>query len=88
MDPATALDVGRDAIILLIKIAAPIMIVALVVGLAVSLFQALTQIQEQTLTFVPKILAIFVTLIITLPFIGKELQVFSERLASMIITGG
>jgi flagellar biosynthetic protein FliQ len=88
MDPATVLDIGRDAIILLIKISAPIMIIALVVGLVVSLFQALTQIQEQTLTFVPKILAIFITLIITLPFIGKELQIFSEKLASMIISGG
>lgn len=88
MDPATTLDIGRDAIILLIRISAPIMIVALVVGLVVSLFQALTQIQEQTLTFVPKILAIFLTLILTLPFIGKEMQIFSERLASMIISGG
>lgn len=88
MDPATTLDISREAIILLIKIAAPIMIVALVVGLAVSLFQALTQIQEQTLTFVPKMIAIFITLILTLPFIGKELSTFSERLAAMIAGGG
>lgn len=88
MDPATALDVGREAIMLLIKISAPIMVAALVVGLVVSLFQALTQIQEQTLTFVPKILAIFLMLIITLPFIGKELGNFSERLAGMISNGG
>ena len=88
MDPGTTLDIGREAILLLIKIAAPVMIVALVVGLIISLFQALTQIQEQTLTFVPKMLEIFVTLIITLPFIGKELGVFSERLAAMIVSGG
>ena len=88
MDPATALDISREAIVLLIKIAAPIMLVALVVGLIVSLFQALTQIQEQTLTFVPKIIAIFITLIFTLPFIGKELGFISEKLSSMIVNGG
>ena len=88
MDPATTLDIGREAIFLLVKITAPIMIVALTVGLIVSLFQALTQIQEQTLTFVPKIIAIFITLLITLPFIGKELGNFSEKLASMIVSGG
>lgn len=88
MDQAITLDIGREAILMLIRIAAPIMIVALVVGLVVSLFQALTQIQEQTLTFVPKILAIFLTLILTLPFIGKELGTFSEKLAVMIVSSG
>jgi len=88
MEPSVALDLSRDAIILLVKIAAPVMIVALVAGLIVSLFQALTQIQEQTLTFVPKILAIFLTLIITLPYIGHELALFSEKLSSMIVSGG
>ncbi len=88
MDPATVLDIARDAIILLIKIAAPIMLVALIVGLIISLFQALTQIQEPTLSFVPKIVAIFVTMLLTLPFIGKELMAFSEKLASMIVNGG
>jgi len=88
MDPATTLDISREAILLLIRIAAPIMLVALIVGLIVSLFQALTQIQEQTLTFVPKILAIFLTLIVSLPFIGRELGVLSERLSTMIINGG
>ena len=87
MDSSVALDISREAIILLIKIAAPVMLVALVVGLVVSLFQALTQIQEQTLTFVPKMLAIFITLIITLPYIGHELSIFSEKLATMIVNG-
>ena len=88
MDPSTTLDISREAIILLIRIAAPIMLVALVVGLVISLFQALTQIQEQTLNFVPKILAIFLTLILTLPYMGKELALFSEKLAVMIVSGG
>ena len=63
MDAATTIDISREAILLLVRIAAPVMVIALVVGLVISLFQALTQIQEQTLTFVPKILAIFITLI-------------------------
>lgn len=87
MDPATTMDISREAILLLIKVSAPVMLAALVVGLAISLFQALTQIQEQTLTFVPKILAIFLMLIITLPFIGKELGNFSDRLSIMISQG-
>lgn len=85
MEAAATLDISREAIILLIKISAPLMLVALVVGLTISLLQALTQIQEQTLTFVPKILAIFVTLILTLPFIGREMLVFSEKISSLIV---
>ena len=54
------IDVARDAIYTLIIVSAPVMLVGLIVGVVVSLFQALTQIQEQTLAFVPKILAIFV----------------------------
>ncbi len=54
------LDVARDAIITLVIVSAPVMLVGLVVGVAISLFQALTQIQEMTIAFVPKILAIFV----------------------------
>jgi flagellar biosynthesis protein FliQ len=88
MEPSVALDISREAIILLVKVAAPVMIVALVVGLVISLVQALTQIQEQTLTFVPKMLAIFMTLILTLPYIGRELALFAEKLSGMIINGG
>ncbi|HRY24814.1 MAG TPA: flagellar biosynthetic protein FliQ, partial [Geminicoccaceae bacterium] len=55
-------DVARQAIWVMLKVGAPMMLVALVVGLCVSLLQALTQIQEMTLTFVPKILAMFMTL--------------------------
>ena len=58
MDTQQALDVAREGILVLIKLASPLMLVALVVGLVVSLFQALTQIQEMTLAFVPKILVI------------------------------
>ncbi|HAM46767.1 MAG TPA: flagellar biosynthetic protein FliQ, partial [Alphaproteobacteria bacterium] len=64
MGPADVLDVGRDAIYVMLQVSAPVMLVGLGVGLIIALFQALTQIQEMTLTFVPKIIAIFVSLLI------------------------
>lgn len=73
-------DVAREAILVMIKLGAPAMLVALLVGLVVSLLQALTQMQEMTLSFVPKILAIFVTLMIALPFMIATLVAFSEEL--------
>ena len=88
MTGAVVLDLARDGIWVMIFIAAPMMIVGLVVGVVIALFQALTQIQEQTLVFVPKILAIFVTMIITLPFMGATLGNYMTRLADMIIAGG
>lgn len=82
------LDLAREGIWVMIIIAGPMMIVGLVVGVVIALFQALTQIQEMTLVFVPKILAIFVTLLLTLPFMGAILNSYMARLADMIITGG
>ena len=64
------------------------MIVGLLVGVVIALFQALTQIQEMTLVFVPKIIAIFVTMLLTLPFMGATMQAFMERIVDMIIVGG
>jgi flagellar biosynthesis protein FliQ len=74
------LDVAREAIFVLIKLGAPIMLVALVVGVAVALLQALTQMQEMTLSFVPKILAIFPTTLLALPFMTATLVGFGEDL--------
>lgn len=74
------LDVAREALVVLLKLGAPIMLVALVVGVAVALLQALTQMQEMTLSFVPKILAIFVTTLLTLPFMIATLVGFGEEL--------
>ncbi|MEP4377570.1 MAG: flagellar biosynthesis protein FliQ [Alphaproteobacteria bacterium] len=85
MDTATVLDISREAVIVLLKLSAPLMITALVVGLIVSLFQALTQIQEMTLAFVPKILVIFVSLLVFLPFMITTLITFTEGLADRII---
>ena len=85
MDTATVLDISREAVIVLLKLSAPLMITALVVGLIVSLFQALTSIQEMTLAFVPKILVIFISLLVFLPFMITTLITFNEGLADRII---
>ncbi len=84
MDPGLALDVARDAIFTLLLTASPIMAVGLGVGLLIALLQALTQIQEMTLTFVPKILAIFLSIIIFLPHMNRTLGGFMERTADRI----
>jgi flagellar biosynthetic protein FliQ len=81
------LDVARDAIWTIVVVSSPLMVVGLVVGVVVSLFQALTQIQEQTLVFVPKILAIFVTLLLALPFMADSLHSHMMRISSRIIGG-
>jgi flagellar biosynthetic protein FliQ len=88
MTGAEVLDVGRDAIWTLILVAAPMMLAGLVVGVIVALIQALTQIQEQTLVFVPKILAIFITMLIALPFMGAAMNGLMTRIAGLIIAGG
>ena len=87
MTGAEVLDVARDAIWTIVLVSSPLMIVGLVVGVAVSLIQALTQIQEQTLVFVPKILAIFVTLVLALPFMADHLNSHMLRIASRIAGG-
>ena len=82
------LDIARDAIYTLVIVSSPLMIVGLLVGVAISLLQALTQIQEMTLVFVPKIVAMFVVLIQTLPFMGDVLQAHMARIAQLIVSGG
>lgn len=70
-------DVARQAIWVMLEVGAPVMLVALLVGLVVSLLQALTQVQEMTLTFVPKIVAIFLTLLVATPFMLGSLTDFT-----------
>ncbi len=88
MDGAQVLDIARDGIWLLINLSLPMMIVGLGVGLTIALFQALTQIQEITLVFVPKILAIFITMLVTLPFMGAAMSTYMNKVADLIVTGG
>jgi flagellar biosynthetic protein FliQ len=87
MTGAETLDIARDAIFTLIIVSAPVMLVGLAVGLAISLLQALTQIQEMTISFVPKILAIFISLLVALPFMAERLHGQMLRIASHIATG-
>jgi flagellar biosynthetic protein FliQ len=84
MDPASSIDFARTAILVLLEIIAPSMITALAVGLGIGLLQALTQIQEQTLVFVPKIVAIFIVLLITLPFAGAAMSGLMTDIAGRI----
>jgi flagellar biosynthetic protein FliQ len=81
------LDVARDAIVTLLLVSAPLMLVGLVVGVIISLLQALTQIQETTLVFVPKIIAIFLSMLIALPFMADKLHANFMRIAAHIING-
>jgi flagellar biosynthetic protein FliQ len=78
------LDIGREAIWLTIIISAPVMLIGLAVGFAVSLIQTLTQIQEQTLVFVPKILSIFVALLLFLPIMGGLLGRFTQEIFARV----
>lgn len=85
MTDVTVLEVGRDAMLVVLKVSAPLLITALVIGLLISIFQALTSIQEMTLTFVPKIVAVFVGLVVFLPFMMRVTIEFGERLFDRIV---
>ena len=81
------LDVARDAIWTIVLVSGPLRVVGLVVGVVISLIQALTQVQEQSLVFVPKILAVFATMMLALPFMGDTLSSYMLRISSRIIGG-
>lgn len=87
MTSADVLVVARDAIIVALKLGAPAMLLALGVGLVISFFQALTQIQEMTLTFVPKMIVILLSLLLFLPFMLSTLTSFTQQLMGRIISG-
>ncbi|MDO8901982.1 MAG: flagellar biosynthesis protein FliQ [Phenylobacterium sp.] len=84
MNGAEVLDIGRDAIWLTIQLSAPILIVGLVVGVGIGLMQALTQIQEATLVYAPKIVAIFISLLLFLPLMGALMASFMNQIAARI----
>ncbi len=88
MNETEVIAVAREAIIVLIKMGAPAMLIALAVGLTIAVFQALTQIQEVTLTFVPKILALFATVLVFVPFMLNTLRSFTHELVDRIISLG
>lgn len=82
------IDVSRDAVWVMIKLAAIPMLAGLAVGIVISLVQALTQIQEMTLSFVPKVLTLFVVVILTMPFMIDVLARFTDEVMSRIANGG
>ncbi|WP_394764026.1 flagellar biosynthesis protein FliQ [Phenylobacterium sp.] len=84
MNSAEVLDVGRDAIWLTLQLCAPCLIVGLVVGVGIGLLQALTQVQEATLVYAPKIVAIFVSLLVFLPLMGSLMSGFMQHIAARI----
>lgn len=86
MSGSDVVDIARDAIWVLVMVSAPVMLVGLAVGVVVSLFQALTQIQEMTLTFIPKMLAVFASFVVFLPFMSATMNGFMERIVARIVS--
>ncbi len=80
MTEIEVIDIAKDGLWILLTAGAPIMAIAMGIGLIIALFQALTQIQEMTLTFVPKIFAVFLGLMVFLPFMFSTVEGFSERM--------
>lgn len=84
MNEVDVIDVGRNAMWVVIKVAGPIMFLGLISGLIIALFQALTTIQEMTLTFVPKIIVIFIAIVVLLPFMINSVTTFADSLFDRI----
>ena len=84
MNPQTVVSIGREALMTTLMVASPLLLAGLVVGVLISLFQAITQIQEMTLTFVPKILAIALALLVFLPWMINKLTDFATHMITMI----
>lgn len=88
MNATYVLEVAHEAVIVMLKVGSPVLMIALFIGLIISLFQALTQMQEMTLTFVPKAFAIFVSLLVFLPFMLGVLTTFTQSLMDRIVALG
>jgi flagellar biosynthetic protein FliQ len=86
MTPEMAIDICRKAVQTVLLGAAPMLLAGLIIGLLISIFQAATQINEQTMTFVPKIVAVFVTMLIFAPWLIKLLTVFTIGIFEAIAT--
>ena len=88
MNEVEVIDIARDAMMTMLLVAAPVLLVGLVVGLVVSVFQTLTHIQEMTLTFIPKIVAVFGVALLAMPWMLRHLTEFTERLMDKIVALG
>jgi flagellar biosynthetic protein FliQ len=83
-----AMELGRETLVVFLKVALPMLLISLAVGLIISLFQALTQIQEMTLTFVPKLIVMFASLVLLMPFISHTLNDYTDDLNRRIVSVG
>ncbi|MBL4692999.1 MAG: flagellar biosynthesis protein FliQ [Magnetovibrio sp.] len=88
MDETSVLEIAREALKVVLLVSGPVMLIGVLVGLIIALFQALTTIQEITLTFVPKIVVIFMTIVIFLPFMMTTVIEFSNTLFDQIASNG
>ena len=84
MTPEFIIRLGQETLLLALQVAGPALLVALVVGLGVSIFQAVTQIHEMTLTFIPKILSVAAVMMLILPWVIKRIVGFTSQLISSI----
>ncbi|MBA16105.1 MAG: flagellar biosynthetic protein FliQ [Sphingomonas sp.] len=87
MSASQVLELSQAALMLVLTVVGPLLLVSLIVGVVIGLLQALTQIQEMTLTFVPKILTMGFVLLLMLPTIGQELADFMAKISDLIVTG-
>lgn len=85
MSPDILVEVGRKAIWITLMVSAPMLLTGMLVGLVISILQSVTQIQEITLTFVPKILAVFIVFLIAIPWISSVLIIFTQDLFNQIL---
>lgn len=86
MTPEFVIDIGRRSVELVLMLSAPMLLSAVVVGLLISIFQAATQINEQTMTFIPKILAVLISLLIFAPWMIKLILAFTRDIYAAIAT--
>jgi flagellar biosynthetic protein FliQ len=88
MNEIEVLDIARDGMMVMLLVSGPMLLVGLTVGLAISIFQTLTHIQEMTLTFIPKIVAVFGSMVIFMPWMLRELTEFTHRIMDKIVALG
>lgn len=82
-----SMELARSGLLLLLTICGPMLFTSLILGVAIGLFQALTQVQEMTLTFVPKLIAMGVVFLLSLPMIGRALGTFMQQISGQIVAG-
>ncbi|MEW5728535.1 MAG: flagellar biosynthesis protein FliQ [Pseudomonadota bacterium] len=88
MTEAELIDIARDSVFTMMLVSAPPLLTGLAVGLAISILQTITQIQEMTLTFVPKVILVFASLVVFLPFMLSTMTDFWKMVLDRVIAGG